>query len=380
MDRTAIVSVLEEFNKPLQIREMKIPELKPGQILVKITAAGVCGSDVHMYEGRDPRLALPMCLGHEGVGQIVEMSGEKQTPLGEKINEGDMVIWNRGVLCGDCYYCTISRQPSLCVNRWAYGIHRSVKIPPHLNGCYADHLILHEKTDIFLLDDRDSAVYVPASCSGATAAHAFEYARPKLKTGDTVLIQGPGSLGIFLVAYAKASGAGRIIVTGGTQSRLDMCLEFGATDIINRHNHTPEETKEIVLSITHGFGVDVALEASGSLGAVTDGMPLVRTGGAYITAGFGEPAGSVEFPWFENIVRKNVNLQGVWVSDTRHVLEAVRTVQMNYENFAKIITHRFSLEESTEALESVASREAVKAVLIPPNKKFMSVKALTLPV
>jgi threonine dehydrogenase-like Zn-dependent dehydrogenase len=363
MAETTRVAVLEEFGKPLQIRDMAIPDLLPGQILVQIAASGVCGSDVHMQQGKDPRLALPMSLGHEGVGQIVDMKGEKETALGEKLEVGDTIIWNRGVLCGKCYYCTIARQPSLCENRWAYGIHRSLKDPPHLNGCYAEHLILSEKTDIFLLDDRDPGVYVPASCSGATAAHAFEYA--ELKAGDSVLIQGPGPLGIFLVAFAKSAGAGEIIVTGGTQSRLDMCREFGATEVLNRHTSSRGETREAIMSLTHGRGVDVAIEAAGSLNAVMDGMSLVRTGGTYISAGFGEPAGSVEFPWFENVIRKNLAVQGVWVSDTRHVLEAMRLVEMNYEKFASIITHRFKLEDATAALEAVDSRQAVKAILIP---------------
>jgi len=363
MAETTRIAVLEAFDKPLRVREIEIPDLLPGQILVQIAASGVCGSDVHMQQGKDPRLALPMSLGHEGVGQIVQMNGKKKTALGEKLEVGDMIIWNRGVLCGKCYHCTISHQPSLCKNRWAYGIHRSLADPPHLNGCYAEHLILSEKTDILLLDDRDPAVYVPASCSGATAAHAFEYAQ--LRMGDSVLIQGPGPLGAFLVAFAKAAGAGEIIVTGGTQSRLEMCREFGATKTLNRHTSSPEATREAVMSLTHGRGVDVAMEAAGSLNAIIDGMPLVRTGGKYISAGFGEPAGSVEFPWFENVIRRNLTVQGVWVSDTRHVLEATRLVQMNYEKFAKMITHRFKLEDATAALESVGSRQAVKAVLTP---------------
>lgn len=119
------------------------------------------------------------------------------------------------------------------------------------------------------------------------------------------------------------------------------------------------------MSLTQGRGVDVAIEASGSLKAVMDGMPLVRIGGAYISAGFGEPAGSVQFPWFENVIRRNLHVQGVWVSDTRHVLEAMRLVQMNYDMFSKMITHRFKLEDATAGLNSVASREAIKAVLVP---------------
>ena len=108
----------------------------------------------------------------------------------------------------------------------------------------------------------------------------------------------------------------------------------------------------------------MALEGAGSLNAIVDGMPLVRNGGKYISAGFGEPAGPVEFPWFENVLRRNLTVQGAWVSDTRHVLEALRLVQMNYDKFARMITHKFGLEDATDALESVDSRQAVKAVLV----------------
>jgi threonine dehydrogenase-like Zn-dependent dehydrogenase len=144
-----------------------------------------------------------------------------------------------------------------------------------------------------------------------------------------------------------------------------MCREFGATQVLNRHNCSQQEAREVIMSLTQGRGVDVAIEASGSLKAVTDGMPLVRTGGTYISAGFGEPAGPVEFPWFENVGRKNLTVQGVWVSDTRHLLEALRLVQLNYDKFSEMITHRFRLEDATAALDSVASRQAVKAVLVP---------------
>jgi threonine dehydrogenase-like Zn-dependent dehydrogenase len=361
-DKTKI-AVLEEFKKPLVIKDLDIPDLQTGQMLVKVTAAGVCGSDVHMMEGKDPRTPIPMTLGHEGVGQLVKINGEKKTVLGENVKEGDMIIWNRGVSCGKCFYCNVLHKPALCESRWAYGIHRSINIPPYLNGCYAEHIVLTENTDILLLDDRDSAVYVPASCSGATAAHAFEYAN--IHIGDTVMVQGPGPLGIFLIAFSKSAGAGNIIVTGGTQERLDMCLEFGATHIINRRTCPKDQIKELIMSLTNGRGVDVGFEAAGSLEAIVDGIPLIRIGGTYITAGFGEPAGSVQFPLFEYVIRRNLTLQGAWVSDTSHLLHAIRLVQSNFDTFSKMITHRFKLEDATLALESVASRQAVKAVLLP---------------
>ena len=86
--------VLEKFNQPLLMRAFPIPDLKEDETLVKIEAAGVCGSDVHMWEGRDPRLRLPMILGHEGVGEIVDVNGEKRDVYGRPLKSGDKVLWN----------------------------------------------------------------------------------------------------------------------------------------------------------------------------------------------------------------------------------------------------------------------------------------------
>lgn len=361
MRRKTRACILEQFKKPLRVVEIEIPDLLPGQMLVRITSAGICGSDVHMYQGKDPRIRLPMILGHEGTGVIEEINGKRKTIFGQNLKPGDKIIWNRGVLCGHCYYCAVMRKPSLCENRWAYGIHKSMNDPPYLNGCYAEHIILTEDTDIILLDDRDPSVYVPASCSGATAGHAFEYA--KVEVGDAILVQGPGPLGIFLVAFSKEAGAKEIIVIGGTQERLDMCSEFGATHLINRNKLSKEQIKEAILSVTNGRGVDVAFEASGDISAIRDGISFVKTGGKYISAGFGEPSGNADIPWFEFVIRKNIQIQGVWVSDTSHLFRALMLVQENFDKFSRMITHRFDLDHATLALETVAGRNAVKAVL-----------------
>ena len=109
--------VLEKFNAPLVLRTFPLPKLGEGEVLVKIEAAGVCGSDVHQWEGRDPRIRLPMILGHEGVGEITEIRGEKKDVYGDALRAGDKVLWNRGVSCNRCYYCVVKREPSLCPDR-----------------------------------------------------------------------------------------------------------------------------------------------------------------------------------------------------------------------------------------------------------------------
>ena len=141
--------VLEKFNEPLVMRTFPIPTLKEGEVLVKIEAAGVCGSDVHMWEGRDPRIRLPMILGHEGVGEIVEINGEKRDVHGRPLKRGDEVLWNRGVTCGHCYFCKVKMEPSLCPNRWVYGIHTSCAEPPYLTGNYSEFLLLDQECRYF---------------------------------------------------------------------------------------------------------------------------------------------------------------------------------------------------------------------------------------
>lgn len=355
--------VLEEFGKKLQMREIEIPLLTKAQVLVKITASGVCGSDVHMFKGNDPRTPLPIILGHEGVGRVVEVKGKKLTVNREELKPGDNIIWNRGISCGECYFCKIKNNPALCPERWVYGISKSCKEKPYLNGCYADHIILSADTDIFkITDEIDPAILVPASCSGATAAHCFDYINPKV--GDIVLIQGAGPLGIFATYLAAYNGAGQIIMIDVNEKRLEASKKFGATIALNRHIMNVEEIKKVVMDLTQGRGVDYAIEAVGKPSVVKEGLQLVRNGGVYLSVGFGEPNGSIEIGCFEDIVQKNLTYQGIWVSDVSNLYSAINCIFRDTELFSSLITHRFSLEKANEALKVMDNRQAVKAVLI----------------
>jgi threonine dehydrogenase-like Zn-dependent dehydrogenase len=357
--------ILREFARPLSREALDIPELHSGQVLVRVTAAGICGSDVHMWTGKDPRTPLPMILGHEGVGVVAEVAGEKRGMDGIPLRTGDRILWNRGVVCGDCYWCTTASQPELCPNRWVYGIHRSVDQPTYLNGCYGEYLVLDERTDVFRLPDGvdDDAVLVPASCSGATVAHAFDICPPR--PGETVLVQGPGPLGIFAIAFARAFGAGRVIVVGGTEERLTICGEMGSDVVLNRRRLTTEERRQVILSQTDGRGVDWAIEAVGTPEALREGIDLVRRGGTYVSVGVGAPVGTIELDLYRDIEVKNLRLQGIWVSHTQHTGMALDLILTHFESFRRMVTHRFTLDEATLALEAVERRDVVKAVLVP---------------
>ncbi len=337
--------VLERFNEPLVMRTFTVPSLDQGQVLVRVLVAGVCGSDVYMSQGLDARLKLPMILGHEGVGEVVEVAGEKAyVDDGSPVRVGDKVLWSRGVTCGHCYFCKIKNEPSLCLNRWVWGIHLSCADPPYLTGNYAQYLPLHRNADLFRLDPgADLEAFAAASCSGGTTAHAVDLAG--IEPGDTVLVQGPGPVGIYAVAFAHALGASQIFVTGGTPQRLEICKTFGATTIMNRHQTTADERREIVLELTHGMGVDVAFEMAGAPEALSECISLTRIGGACVTAGFGEPHGPIEIDCFHDIGRKNLRLQGVWVSDVRHTHMSLKLTESRLNDFKQIVTHRFPLSE-----------------------------------
>lgn len=356
--------VLRHFQRPMEMTEFEIPALQPGQVLVRIDTAGVCGSDVHQFRGEDPRVPLPIILGHEGVGHIAGLSGKRFSVQGKQLKEGDRILWNRGYTCGRCISCAVDKEPSLCTNRRVYGINVGCEEQPHLNGCYSQYIILSPQTDIFDIDEEvPSEVLVTASCSGATVAHGFSMIENCL--GKTVLIQGPGPLGIYSIMFARSLGASKIIVIGGSELRLGLCREFGATHILNRHEMTQEQRREAVMQLTNGRGVDLAVETAGTHGTAEEGLKLVRTGGTYLTMGYAQPAGMEQIDFYSDVVKRNLHLQGVWVSDSSHTYQAMELCKKNATLLEKLVTHKLPLSQANQAIDLMIQKKALKVVLKP---------------
>lgn len=359
-----LAQVLTAFKAPLESREFDLLPLANGEVLVKVLAAGVCGSDLHMASGDDPRTPLPIILGHEGVGEVVEVRGAKADVDGRPVRVGQKVLWNRSVVCGQCYYCTRGEH-HLCPKRFVYGIHRSTAVPPHVNGCYTEYLPLAAGTDLVAVDDvppEHLATLVSASCSGSTAAHAFDSFEPR--ADETVVVQGAGPLACFLMAFARDYGVGRIIAVSRSLARLDMARRFGATDTVSITNTTARERRDFVRGLTDGRGADAVYEAVGTAEAVREGLGLVRPGGRYVATGFGQPGGKMEWDPFADFVRPDLKYVGVWVSHTRHTVRALALVKKHLDAFATMITHRLPLAEATRAHDLMRRGEAMKAVLV----------------
>jgi D-arabinose 1-dehydrogenase-like Zn-dependent alcohol dehydrogenase len=212
-------AVLPAFQAQLEIREYPDPShLAPGEALVLVEMAGICGTDVHLWLGQLP-IPTPVIFGHETVGRIERMGSPLRDWRGESLQEGDRVCWASSIACGECYYCRKKAQPTRCLSRKAYGISYSADEAPHLRGGYAEKILLRAGTAIFRIPDQTSTeAVVGAGCALTTAIHGIE--RATVSWGDTVVIQGSGPVGLASLAVAKQSGATRLIVVGGPPHRL----------------------------------------------------------------------------------------------------------------------------------------------------------------
>jgi len=363
--------VMTEFSAPLQYMEFDKPQPKGGEALIRVSACGICGSDVHVWKGQDSRSRLPMILGHEGVGIVESLGGaQKIDIMGRPVKEGDLVVWNRGVSCKACYFCLVKRKCYLCSSRWTYGFSKSIHDYPYLNGAYASHILLTPETDIILVspaeglsDDIDPVLLASACCAGTSVACAFEQA--DVRPGDNVVIQGPGPLGIYSVIFARESGARNIVVVGGTPQRLAMCKEAGATAIIDRNATTEEERVAMVRALCDGRGAGHVFEMTGAAEAIPEGLRYAAVDGSYVSAGIAVDVGDVPVNWFRDVVRKNIKIQGVWVGDAKNTWQALEVYQKHKHILGQMITHRIPLTDATAALQMMESKEAIKAVLVP---------------
>lgn len=360
-------AVMSAFNQPLSVQTFEMPRaLKPGELIVRVELAGICGTDVHLHKGQ-LAIPLPVILGHETTAFVAAM-GDSDTKdwLGRPLRLGDRVAFTVGRTCKQCRYCRVYRLPSRCLKRQAYGVNTSCAHPPHLLGGYGEYHFLHADTAVFRLpDDLPSEALVGAGCALVTAVHGFE--RMKMSWGESVLIQGSGPVGLAALAVAKEAGGRPIIVIGGPRERLERCRRFGADLTIDIDEvPDPQQRLRMVREATEGLGADVVVECVGMPVAVAEGWELCRDGGRYLVLGHYGDAGTI--PLNPHVItRKELTVYGSWGSEPQHwvaALELLRTRRERYP-FHELITHRFPLAGVNEALAAVASWQTGKAVILP---------------
>ncbi len=317
-----------------------------GEVLIRVEAVGICGSDVHIYEwtdGYDFMLPhLPVTLGHEFAGHVAAAGP------GTGLAVGTRVAVLPAVACGTCAMCR-KPEPQSCTARRAVGLTLDGGFARHVTVPAANVLPLPEGIDTEL-----GALIEPL----AVAADAVLVA--EIRLGDTVLVLGPGTIGQGLALMARASGAGRVIVAGRADGpRFEVLRRLGFTDIVDV---AEGPLAEQVLALTGGKPVDVVIEATGHPPSIVDGLAALKRGGALVVAGI--HPGPLSLP-LTTFVRNRHQLRASHSSRPATWDRVVTLVAANPQAYRPMITHRLPLARGLEGFELARQRAASKVMLAP---------------
>lgn len=377
---------MEEFGKAvvmvkpgeLEIKSFVRPKVSKDSMLLRILMTGVCGTDLHMYEGRMPKAPFPLIPGHEILGEVLEMGdgSDRMEGTGQALRPGDRVVVVPSIACGRCFYCkNVPSRPNLCDNRIAYGISMSSLDPPHFFGGYAEFLYVRPGSTVHKVPEEIpnevAVLSEPMSIATRALERAFmpgiPYAREGFGLGKSVVIQGAGPIGLLILLAARIAGAGDIIVTDMEDYRLQKAKEFGASHTINIARTTQDDRVRLVQELTNGVGADVVVEAAGAPQAFAEGILLARRGGKLIEVGHFTDPGTVEVrPYI--ICNKDLDIMGSWSSPHQTQFKTVLSLFKSFAGkvpFEKLVTHKFEVEEAEKALRTIKEKRCLKAVIAP---------------
>ena len=350
----------------IEILEVPVPErLEPGAILVKTSAATICASDVHLWEGdaASATAVYPRILGHEMTGRVVRLGeGVQQDSIGAPLREGDRIIWTHG-FCGQCLNCVVEHEPTLCLNRRGYMVDRCTEYP-YLTGGFGEYCYVFPTSGrVKVPDVVPDALASAAACAFRTVVHGFDRLG-RLQPRHSVLIQGSGPLGLFAVALAARSGPATIIVIGGPRRRLEVAERWGATHTIDVEGvPDPADRRDRVLEWTGGRGPDAVVEVSGVRPAFPEGFEMLRRGGRYLVIGQLHDDTVPIKPG--EIVRKHVRIIGSLSASVEHYYRALRFLEDNWDRFSwmDMISSTYPLERIGEAMERMRAWQEIKPAI-----------------
>lgn len=362
----ARAAVLRAFGQPLAVEEVQVPsQIEPGALLVRIELCSVCGTDVHLaHGGLAIKVNLPVILGHEMVGRVIAMgTGSGMDSMGHKLREGDRVVWSHA-FCGNCFHCTLARQPFLCSNKRMY-MYESLEHHPYLMGGFAEFgYVLPQSGRVRVPDGVPTELATLSSCAFRSVMNAFDQIGD-IGPSDTVVIQGSGPLGILATGVARIRGVKKIVVVGAPEARLGLSTEFGADEVMSVESTSVAERLERVRALTEGRGADVVFDFSGHASAFIEGLDLVRAGGRYMVAGQTSKTTATMAP--SAITLKNIHVQGSLSADISHYYKALEFVD-KYQGelpFHKMLTNHYSLETVNTALTQMAKGLEIKPLINP---------------
>ncbi len=353
MASTGRAAVFRGVGVPLEIKEYPVPDPEPGAAVVRMSLANVCGSDLHTWRGDlDPARrgrALPIHQGHEGTGRIAALGqGIIRDSYGAPLSVGDRVVFAYFFPCGHCRACLNGREWT-CPNRMHYRA-TSCDEWPHFKGTFGDYFYLYPNHIVLRVPDSLSdEVVAGVNCAMAQVTCGWDLAN--VGSGETVVIQGAGGLGLYAIAVARERGAGKIIVVDGVRERLEVAAMFGADDFVDLQDlPTSEQRIRRVRELTEGFGADVVMEVGGFPRITEEGLQMVAPGGRYVEIGNISP-GLVYSADPSLWVTQNITIYGNNHYSRKHLHDALSLLartQTRYP-FDKIVSHKFPLDQVNEA-------------------------------
>ena len=365
MSCMARAAVLVAPGRPAELREFPVPVPRPGEILLETLASEVCGTDVHLREGRLAGVPFPIIPGHVSVGRVVESNGVTRDATGNPLKEGSVVsFFDVHATCHACYQCLVARQPNRCPSRRVYGITYSAE--DGLLGGWADNiLLLPDVRTVVLPGELSVEDLIGGGCGLFTGFAAVD--RAEIRLGESVVVQGVGPVGLAAIAFARTSGAGTILAVGEPAARRDLALRMGADECLPLAAGDSDGRVERVREASGGRGADVVIEASGNPRAVPEGFGMLRDGGRYVVVGHYTDAGAVPVNPHVDINRKHAEVRGQWGSEFHHWTRALDTLVRYRERipFAEVIGRRYRLEEANQALDDVEALRVTKAIIVP---------------
>lgn len=334
------------YDRPehFEVRELPVPEPGPGEVLLRVLVAGVCGTDLHLHAGEFGP-TYPLTPGHEFVGIVV---GAGEGADGAAL-VGHRVVVDNTASCGHCVECRRAR-PAYCENIVAQGVNAP--------GGFADFVVT-DAGRCFVVDDLDPEVAVltePTAC----VVHGLD--RLGLAPGADVLLFGAGPTGLVLTSLLNRSGAGRLVVAAPTAAKLQLARARGADEVVQIDRSDPVAADRRLRELAPG-GFDVVIDATGALAVLGRILSLTRTGGTVFVYGMTEEAARWPVAPYE-IFRRELTIKGSFAQQYSfdRALTALRTGRVDPTG---IVSRRFGLDEYADALAAVSDSSVVKSVIVP---------------
>lgn len=341
--------LLKEY-KQLELSDVPPPECGPHDVLIRVHACGICGSDIHGYDGSTGRRIPPLIMGHEAAGIIEQVGAEVS-----RFTPGQRVTFDSTVSCGHCHFCRRG-EINLCDNRRVLGVSCGEY---RQHGAFAELVAVPENIIYPLPDDLpfEHAALIEAV---SIAVHAVNIT--KFSLGDTVVVVGSGMIGLLTIQAAKLRGAGLVIATDLEDSRLEVARQLGADVTLNAKNVSVVEE---IQKYTAGRGADAALEVVGHQQTVQDAIAAVRKGGHVTLVGNLSP--TIEFP-LQSVVTREITVQGSCASQGEYP-ECIRLLSSGAIKVDPLITARSTLAEGAEWFQKLydGMPGAMKVVVCPQS-------------